>query len=180
VTRLAVVAVACVATWLAVFGILYQFATFEWWRGPFGEPRTALLLYLLLLISLPTAAAAWVGRTVASRIVDSGVEARFRAAWRWALWPVAAGYVLTGAFGCPEVRNTLEHSMATSWAARPNRPPCLPELATYVSVPIVPGVILSYDESLASCEGGGGAFLLHFWNGRSTTRLATLGVWVAP
>jgi hypothetical protein len=180
VLRLVIVAISIVVTGMALFGVLYGFAGLELWRRPIGEPRTPFLACLFLLLVVPTAVAVLVGRTLGSRILDEGVKARLRTAWRWAFWPLATGYILTAAFGCPEVRNTLEHSMATAWAARLNHPPCEPELATYVALPVVPGVILSYDESEATCEAGGGAFLLHFWNGRRTTRLATLNVWVAP
>ena len=176
--RLALVGGACCATFLVIAAVMLPVGTAECWRGPLGAPRTPLLVYLLLLLGLPTAAAAWVASQMSRRLLDVPTRTRVRQAWRWMSWPVVAGYLLTAAFGCPAVHNALAHSMLAAWVEHGMLTPrCGPELETYVSVPVLPGVVLSYVESGASCRDGGGAFLLHFWNGKAITRLAGYTTW---
>jgi hypothetical protein len=176
--RLALVGVACGATFFVVAAAMLSVGSGEWWHGPLGEPRTPLLLYLVLLLGLPTAAAARVAFLAGRRLLDAPTRTRVRRAWRWMSWPVMAGYLLTAAFGCPAVHNALAHSMLAGWIQYGMLTPrCGPELETYVSIPVLPGVVLSYVESGASCGDGAGAFLLHFWNGRHVLLLAHYTTW---
>jgi hypothetical protein len=176
--RLALVVVACCATFFVIAAIMLPVGAAEWWRGPLGEPRTPLLLYLLLLLGLPTAGAARVAFLMGRRLLDAATRARVRRTWQWMSWPVITGYLLTAAFGCPAVHNALAHSILVAWIEHGMlTPSCGPELETYVSVPVLPGAVLSYTESGASCLDGAGGFLLHFWNGRHVMRLASYTTW---
>jgi hypothetical protein len=118
-----------------------------------GQPRMAFLAYLLLLLALPIAAAAWVSSGVGGRMLDPSTKARVRRAWRWLMWPVLVGYLVTAVFGCPAAHNAMAHSMVTAWVEKGLlSPDCVPELMTYASVPLLPRIIFSYVESGAPCR----------------------------
>jgi len=180
--RLAAVAVASVVTLLGGAVLMYFIAqATELWRAELGQPQPMMPVYLVLLLGAPIAAAAWVARVCGTRILDGSTRAQVRHLWRWACWPLLGGYVLTGAFGCPAVHNALanrmiaarvEHGMISSR--------CVPYLATYVAVPLIPGLVLSYVEAGDACEAAAGSFLLHVWDGVHVTRLGTFAVWGGP
>jgi hypothetical protein len=181
--RLAAVALASVATLLGGAVLMYFVAqaTAELWRAELGRPQPKLPVYLVLLLGAPIAAAALVARVCGARILDGSTRGQVRQLWRWACWPVVCGYVLTGAFGCPAVHNALVNRMIAARAEHgliSSR--CVPFLATYVAVPLIPGLVLSYVEGGDSCEAAAGSFLLHFWNGVQVTRLGTFAVWGGP
>ena len=178
--RLAAVAVASVATWLGGAVLMYKVAvaTAEWWRAELGHSHPMLPVYLVLLQGAPIATTAWVAIRCGARILDGSTRDRVRQLWRWASWPVVSGYVLTAAFGCPAVHNALANAMIAARAEHgllSSR--CVPYLATYVAVPLIPGLVLSYVEGGDSCEGAGGSFLLHVWNVSHVTRVGTFAVW---
>ena len=178
--RLAIAAFAAIAGWLAVAVLVYQWTPHQWYLGSAGEPRGLLLVYLMVQLGLPTAVAAWAGSRVAAGALDEAARRRVRRAWRWAMWPLLAGYGLTAAFGCPEAHNALARSVLAGCT----EPRCTARVETYLAVPLIPTLVLSYAETTATFEDGGGAqgagFLLHFWNGRRVTRVATYALWAAP
>jgi hypothetical protein len=182
VARMAAVAAACIATWFGVAVVMYEVGTetAERWRGVLGQPHGARLLYLAAALGLPTVASAWVASRLAKRALDSPTQGRVDRLWRWLKWPVLAGYVLTAAFGCPLVHNSLGRSMLAGHVALQMLPRCMPEVDTYVAVPLLPGVVLSYSESTSGCGTMWGAFLVHVWDGGAVRRLAGFQLWGGP
>ena len=183
-TRLAGVAIGAAAVWVCVATIVRLLDMGEWWHGPVGVPRGALLLYLLLQLGLPSVAAGWAAAKLFARLPGKPVHDRVKHALRLTLWPLAIAYGLTAAFGCPAVHNTMVQSALKSCQVREGWAGCSPRLETYLALPVLPFVVLSYQEAEFTYHdgqsAGAGGFLLHVWNSRDAIRVATYSLWAAP
>ncbi len=181
-TKVVATAAACITTWLGVALVMWAAGaeTAEQWRGALGQPHGARFVYLALALSLPALASRWVVSRLARSGVDGPTRARIARLWQWIRWPVVAGYVVTAAFGCPAVHNSLGRSMLSGRAELGMLPRCLPELDTYVAVPLLPGLVLSYVEAGDGCGTVGGGFLVHLWDGGAVRQLATFPLWGGP
>ncbi len=168
VAQVALTGVAYIAAWIAV-RILLAFA------ADVSHPLLDLLLPLcaLALIAGPVAAAWLVARKLGRRWGSTARRIRWRIP-RCALWAILAGYALTAIVGVPAAQSRRdtwaveEYKRVRVGAPTPGGDPH-PYIRTYIAVPVLPCVILSYHEYQVGWIYGLGTFELAVWYG--------VGVW---
>ena len=170
---LVVFLIGFVGSVLAVEDLWFQ------WGYIVGRPG-GVLLFLLLILGVPGAGAAWAGRVLSRR---------WRLSWAWQPsrgFRVLAllGYAATAVAGVPAAMTAHDEWAVSEYkrlrAAGAHRVwDSHPYIATYLAVPVLPGFILSYHEyQLAGLYGFGG-FDLSVWYGVGTCSVGELPLWVS-
>jgi hypothetical protein len=92
-------------------------------------------------------------------------------------------YGVTWAFGVPQLHSDLTTSEVNEYKrlkAEGNRVwESHPYIRFFVSIPIAPGIILSYHEYQLAGLYGEGTWDVHAWYGAGTRRLFGVGAWVS-
>lgn len=144
---------------------------------PFSGRPEKPILFLLIIFAVPYPIAFRAARWLTSRkFLQAPLPKLGQPLPRRAQKALVAAYLLTALLGIPAVQN---HT--TAWAIAEYKRvhqqstedhPGHPFVATYMAIPLAPGLILTYHEfSLASLYGFGG-FQLFFWSVRDVTNLA--------
>lgn len=138
------------------------------------------LIYLTLQIGLPIVSAVFMWRLLSRQQAISPPARRW---YGWGRWIVAA-YVLTAIFGGPAVQ-----SESTRWAVSeykrvkatgsPRVWDSHPYLRTYATVPVAPGVLVTYHEYQLDGLYGFGGFELSIWYIAGVRSLAAFPLWVS-
>jgi hypothetical protein len=164
------------------FGMGLVVGVMEW--APPSLPEAAVPVYVFALLGVPAAVAVWVARRLAKKWQTPLWPPSVRRPSRCLLWALAAAYALTAMVGIPAAQNER-----TSWAiseykrlrASDSRliSDAHPYIRTYVSIPVLPGVILSYHEYQLDGLYGLGSFELALWYWVGTRSLRVMPVWIS-
>jgi len=130
---------------------------------PSELPAIVVPFAVLALVAIPTGAAAFVTRRCAQRWVRPPQTRRRHRAIRWL---VAAGYALTAVAGVPAVHS--QHAALAfaeyEGAGDPDHVrQTIPYVRSFVAIPVLSGVVLSYYEYKVGCLCGFGGVDLSVW-----------------
>lgn len=164
---------------LTLVGVLLTSGLLDWGAGQI--PRVATPILLLVMLGVPALSAVGVARWLGRRwnlsfvVPDTELGNRLKRVLIWA-------YLATAVFGVPA---TLSHQNAWAvgeykrlhadggtWASHPY-------IQSYLAIPVLPGVIVSYHEyQLAGLYGFGG-FEVTVWYGAGVKSLWVLPLWLS-
>ncbi len=151
--------------------------------GPPGISPEVLPLFILALLGLPVAAAWLVVRPLRKRWTHASEKPR-KPIPRPLFWTVVAGYALTTVVGIPaaqsdrdawavqEYKRIHASGSARMWEAHPY-------IRTYVAIPLLPCVILSYHEYQLDGLYGLGAFEVAVWYGVGVSQAEVWPLWIS-
>ncbi len=107
------------------------------------------------------------------------------------LWPsrririvLVAAYLITWAFGIPAVQSSLDAAAVSAFKrvneGRPiNLESAHPWFESFVSFPLLPGVVATYHESQIAMLSGWGGWRVHVWYGLGVREVCAWRFWVS-
>jgi hypothetical protein len=152
---------------------------------PADIPQRSIPLFLLITLGVPLLAAFLVGRWLNRKGWWAWWQAAVPRPWPRVLTVVLiTGYVFTIVFGLPAVQTQTD-----SWAVSEYKRlkasgsvrvwPSHPYIATYLAVPVLPGLVLTYHEYQLDGLYGFGGFQLSLWYGTGVAEVASLPMWLS-
>lgn len=154
--------------------------------GPFnGGESTWLPLFVLVILGFPGVAATLAARGVDRRVFlllhDSFLRPSLKRKLKILL---VVGYVATAVFGSPAAlttghREALEGFLNNSRPDNNNSTRYHPYIAGFAAVPVLPGIILTYEEHQTGMRAGSGGFRLYLWYGKDASCIGNLPFWVS-
>lgn len=153
-----------------------------------GEFVLSLLLFPVvpLVIGHMCAAGTWrfFRRHADSRPDDSAVGPE-HSHWKTLVIRLAvAGYLFTWAFGVPAVQTSIDGETVSAYKHLKQELPekvrdSHPHMRSYVSFPVLPGLIATYHEYQTGVLSGWGGWELYVWHFTGTKEVLSLMSWVS-
>ena len=152
------------------------------WTPPL-LPHEAIPVFVLAVLGVP-AIVAWLVGCRFSRRWARGTDSPPSRLPKALVWAMVAGYVLTAIIGVPATQSRRDAWAVSEYkrvSAEGSRPAGAdyPYIRTYVAIPVLPGVIVSYHEYQLDGLYGLGAFELAVWYGTAVTRVGTFPLWIS-
>ncbi len=180
--RRLVLLVLAVMTFSAIWvGLQFLLGLADW--GPPLLSHGVLTLYVLALLGVPVAAT-WLVLQAVARRWKHVIGAPSKRPPRVLLWAVMVGYALTAIVGIPAAQSRRD-----AWAVKEYKQirasgskrvwEAHPYIRTYVTIPILPCVILSYHEYQLDGLYGLGSFELAVWYGVGVRAAEVWPLWIS-
>jgi|ERR1035441_3966162 hypothetical protein len=96
-----------------------------------------------------------------------------------ALLVLTVAYVATWHFGAPLVRQSLRSEALGRYETVAPEPSHGPWIHTYLAVPVLPCILLSYHEYQVAPLYGEGAWYFHLWWGSKVLQVGKVGTWIS-
>jgi hypothetical protein len=141
-----------------------------------------LPVFVLVSLGVPGVVATFAARLVDRRVLVSLRESGLPASIRRKLASLLIlGYVGTAVFGSPAALTTGHREALEGYLeAQQNRSvPYHLYIAGYAAVPVLPGIVLTYEEYQTGMRAGFGGFRLYAWYGKDTVCLGSVPFWLS-